>query len=47
MLMVKGIKPEWLNTELINILRWEDDGGKITGFNRSTSDSEKEQRNHA
>ncbi len=27
--MVKIIRPEWLNTELINILRWEDDGGKI------------------
>jgi hypothetical protein len=29
MIMVKTIKPEWTNTELINILRWEDDGGKI------------------
>ena len=27
--MVKTIRPEWLNTERINILRWEDDGGKI------------------
>ena len=29
MIMVKTIRPAWLNTELINILRWEDDGGKI------------------
>lgn len=36
--MVKTIRPEWLNTELINILRWEDDGGKIIGFSHSTSD---------
>ena len=27
--MVETIKLEWLKTELINILRWEDDGGKI------------------
>ncbi|HLO17816.1 MAG TPA: hypothetical protein VK206_23500 [Anaerolineales bacterium] len=31
--MVKTIKPEWLNIELINILRWEDDGGKIIETN--------------
>jgi hypothetical protein len=36
--MVKTIKPEWLNTELINILRWEDDGGKIAEINHSTFD---------
>ena len=27
--MADTIKPEWLKTELSNILRWEDDGGKI------------------
>jgi hypothetical protein len=36
MIMDKKIRPEWLNTELINTLRWEDDGGKIIGFDRST-----------
>src|SRR5512145_951888 len=36
MIMVKKIRPEWLNTELMNILRWEDDGGKIIGPDRST-----------
>jgi hypothetical protein len=29
MIMVDTIKPKGLKTELINILRWEDDGGKI------------------
>ena len=29
MIMVKTIRPAWLNTQLINILCWEDDGGKI------------------
>lgn len=38
MIMVKKIKSDWTNTELINILRWEDDGGKIIGFSHSTSD---------
>lgn len=33
--MVKTIRPEWLNTELINMLRWEDDGGKIIETDRS------------
>jgi hypothetical protein len=31
--MVRRIKPERRNTELINILRWEDDGGKIIETN--------------
>jgi hypothetical protein len=30
MIMAGTIKTEWLKTELINILRWEDDGGKNT-----------------
>jgi hypothetical protein len=30
MIMVDTIKLEWLKTDLINILRWEDDGGNIT-----------------
>lgn len=29
MTVVKNTRPEWLNTNLINILRWEDDGGKV------------------
>jgi hypothetical protein len=41
MVMVKTIRPDWPNTELINILRWEDDGGKIIGFNHSTSDQKR------
>jgi hypothetical protein len=28
--MAKTNKPEWLNTPLINTLRWKDDGGKIS-----------------
>jgi hypothetical protein len=36
--MVKTIKPEWLSTERINILRWEEDGGKITEINRPMFD---------
>jgi hypothetical protein len=39
MIMGKTIKPEWTNTELINILRWEDDGGKIIETNRLMLDS--------
>ena len=31
--MVKTIKPEWPKTELIHILRWEDDGGKTMETN--------------
>jgi len=34
--VVNKIRPEWLNTELMNILRWEDDGGKMIGSDRST-----------
>ena len=34
--MVKTIKPEWLTTKLMNILRREDDGGKIIEINHST-----------
>ena len=33
--MVEIIKLERLKTELINILRWEDDGGKIIEINDS------------
>lgn len=36
MTVIKKIRPEWLNAELINTLRWEDDGGKITGPDRPT-----------
>jgi hypothetical protein len=36
MIMVKTIRPEWLNTELINIPRREDDGSKMIGPDRST-----------
>jgi hypothetical protein len=36
MIMVKNIRREWLNTELMHILRWEDDGGKIIGHYPST-----------
>lgn len=36
MTMVKTFKPEWQKIELVNILRWEDDGGKIIESNHST-----------
>ena len=36
--MVETIKPELLKTELKNILRWEDDGGKIFEINSSMFD---------
>jgi hypothetical protein len=36
--MFKTIEPEWWKTELINILRWEDDGGKITENNHAVLD---------
>ena len=39
--MVRTIRPEWLNTELLNILRWADDGGKITAYTHATSDQER------
>ena len=42
--MIKTIKPEWLNTERINILRWEDDGGKIIEMNRSTFDQKRSKK---
>lgn len=42
--MVQRIKPEWLNTELINILRWEDDGGKITEINHATFDQKRREK---
>ena len=29
---------EWQKTELMNILRWEEDGGKIVEINRSALD---------
>jgi hypothetical protein len=38
MMMVKTIGPEWPNTELMNILRWEDDGGQIIEMNHPTFD---------
>jgi len=41
MIMVKTIKPEWLNNELINILRREADGGRIIETNHSTSDQKR------
>lgn len=42
--MVKTIKPEWLNTELINLLRWEDDGGKITEIRPLTPDRKRSKK---
>ena len=38
--MFKTIEPEWWKTELINILRWEDDGGKISENNHAVLDQE-------
>lgn len=36
MIVTKKFRPEWLNAELINTLRWEDDGGNVIGLDRST-----------
>jgi len=35
MIMVEITKLEWMKTELINALRWEEDGGKIFEVNDS------------
>ena len=39
--MVKIIRPEWPNSELVNILRWEEDGGKIIETNHSPFDQKR------
>jgi hypothetical protein len=44
MIMGQTIKPEWLNTELINILRREDDGAKIVEINHSTFDQKRREK---
>ena len=36
--MAKAIRPEWLNTQLINTLRWEEDDEKMIEMNHSTFD---------
>ncbi|HEX5944356.1 MAG TPA: hypothetical protein VFY66_18885 [Anaerolineales bacterium] len=36
--MVKTTRPEWLNTQLINTLRWEENDGKMIEMNHSTFD---------
>ena len=38
MIMAETIKLEWLKTELINILRWEEDGGKNIEIGYAMSD---------
>jgi len=30
MIMLQTLKPEWLNSELMHILRWEDDGRSVS-----------------
>lgn len=42
--MVKKIRSEWLNTELISILRWEDDGGKNIERDRSKTDPDRKKK---
>lgn len=42
--MVKKIRSEWLNTELISILRWEDDGGKNIERDRSKIDPNRKKK---
>ena len=44
--MVKTIKPDWPNTELINILRREEDGGKIIEIKHSTLDQRRRNPMH-
>jgi hypothetical protein len=41
MVMVKTMRPEWLNTELINIVRREEGRGKIIGSHHSASDQKR------
>ena len=36
--MARAIKPEWLNTQLINTLRWEEDDEKMIEMSHSTLD---------
>lgn len=43
--MVKAIRPDWPHTELRNILRWEEDGGKIIGVSHSTPDQNRRKEN--
>jgi hypothetical protein len=38
-MMVSTLKPEGLKTELINLLRWEDDGGKSIEADYGTHDT--------
>jgi hypothetical protein len=38
MIMVKTIKLQWPKTDLVNILRWEDDGGTSTESKTSVPD---------
>jgi len=45
MIMAKRIKPEWLTTELINILRWEDDSGKIIEISHAAFDQKRKKTN--
>ncbi len=35
--VVRKTRSEWLNADLISILRWEDDGGKMIELDHSTS----------
>lgn len=42
--MVKKFRSEWLNTELISILRWEDDGGKNIERDRSKTDPDRKKK---
>ena len=42
--MAKTNRSEWLNTPLINTLRWKDDGGKISEAQHPAVDSIKEKK---
>ena len=40
--MAKTMRPGWLNTQLINTLRWEESDGKMSGMDHSTFDQKGE-----
>jgi hypothetical protein len=42
--MPKTTKPEWLNTQLITTLRWQEDGGKVIETNHSTFDEKRRKK---
>jgi hypothetical protein len=44
MIMAKTMRPEWLNTQLINTLRSEENDGKMIEMNHSTSEQNRNKK---